>query len=118
MSRRGMRRLTGALAANVRSYERSFVLIDRLQGFRLDDEPVRGSIETSNGQQLCDTPAAIDACNVNDQMNGQGDRFADAPMRQSNVRGEHAMRQPRQRLVGGVRVDRAEAAEVAGVEGL
>ena len=39
-------------------------------------------------------------------------------MRQSNVRGEHAVRQSRQRLLRRVRMDSAQAALVAGVERL
>src|SRR6476646_2942640 len=51
-------------------------------------------------------------------MDGQSDGFADASMRQSDVRREDAVRQSRQRLVGGVCVDRAQASEVTGIEGL
>src|SRR4051794_11365639 len=80
-SRRGTKRTTGAAVANISSYERSFAGVDRLQRLGLEDEPVGCSIEASNGQKLCDTSAAVDTCNVNDQMNGEGDRFADAPMR-------------------------------------
>src|SRR3954451_6058679 len=61
---RGTTRSTGATIANIWSYERSFVGIDRLQRFRLEDEPVGWSIETSNRQKLCDASAAVDACNV------------------------------------------------------
>src|SRR3954471_7569804 len=111
-------RSTGATIANVWSYERPFAGIDRLQRFRLEDEAVGWSIEASNGQKLCNAAPAVDACNVNDHVDGQCDRFADASMRQTDIRGQHAMREPRQGLVGGVRVDRAEASEVAGVEGL
>src|SRR6185295_1354269 len=51
-------------------------------------------------------------------MDGQGDSLADASVRQSDVRREDAVRQSRQRLVGGVCVDRAQASEVTGIEGL
>jgi hypothetical protein len=92
--------------------------IDRLQRFRLEDEAVGWSIEASNGQKLGNAAPAVDACNVNDHVDGQGDGFADASMRQPDVRGQHAMREPRQGLVGRIRMDRAEASEVTGVEGL
>ena len=51
-------------------------------------------------------------------MNRQRDGLPRAPMRQADVRGQHAVREPRQRLLGGVRVDRRQAAEMAGVERL
>jgi hypothetical protein len=43
---------------------------------------------------------------------------ADAAVWQTDVRGQHAMGEPRQRLLSRVRVDRAEASEVAGIERL
>ena len=51
-------------------------------------------------------------------MDGQGDGFADAAMGQAHVGGQDAMRQARQRLLGGIRVNRAEASEMARVERL
>ena len=41
-------RYRGATVANVRSYERSFGGVDRLQGLRLEDEPVSRSIESTH----------------------------------------------------------------------
>src|SRR3954447_15434687 len=115
---RGTTGSTGATIANIWSYERSLTGIDRLQRFRLEDEAVGWSIEASNGQKLVNAAPAVDACNVNDHVDGQGDGFAYASMRQPDVRGQHAMREPRQGLVGGIRMDRTEASEVTGVEGL
>src|SRR5437870_12302951 len=48
MHRRGTTPLRGGRVANVRSYERSFGGVDRLQGFRLQDEPVSRSIESTH----------------------------------------------------------------------
>src|SRR5437868_5095854 len=109
---RGTTRSTGATIANIWSYERSLTGIDRLQRFRLENEAVGWSIEASNGQKLGNAAPAVDACNVNDHVDGQCDRFADASMRQPDIRSQHAMRELRQGLVGGVRVNRAEASEV------
>src|SRR3954468_10517032 len=89
---RGTTRSTGATIANIWSYERSFAGIDRLQRFGLQDEAVGWSIEASNGQKLRNVTQAVDACNVDDHVDGQGNRFADAAMRQTDVRGQHAMR--------------------------
>ena len=60
----------------------------------------------------------VDARDVHDQVDGEGDRLARAAMRQADIRRQHAVREARQRLLGGVRVNRAQAAEMAGVERL
>src|SRR4029077_2624567 len=88
----GTRRLTGAAVANVRSYERSLDGVDRLQGFRLEDEPVGRPVEPTYRQELRHASLAIDTGNVDDQVDGQRDGFADASMRQSDVGCQHAMR--------------------------
>src|SRR4029453_13953944 len=51
-------------------------------------------------------------------MNRQRDRFPRASMPQADVRGEHTMREARQRLFGVIRVDRRHAPQVPGFEGL
>src|SRR5581483_11041708 len=104
--------------ACVWSYERSFGGVDGLERFRLEDEPIGRSIEAPNGQELRHAAASVDACNVHDQVDRQSDGFADASVRQSDVRREDAMRHSRQCLVGGVCVDRAQASKVTGIEGL
>src|SRR3954452_22929072 len=48
MHRRGTTPLRVTTVANVRSYERSFRGVDRLHGFRLEDEPVSRSIESTD----------------------------------------------------------------------
>src|SRR5215216_4389727 len=51
-------------------------------------------------------------------MDCQRNGFPRAPMRQSDVSGQHTMREPRKRLFGVVRVDRRHASKMTGVEGL
>src|SRR4051794_10128327 len=52
MRRRGTMPLWGATVANVWSYERSFGGVDRLQGLRLEDEPVSRSIESTHRKEF------------------------------------------------------------------
>ena len=49
-------------------------------------------------------------------MNRQSDGLPRASMRQSDVSGQHTVREPCQRLFGVVRMDRRHAPEMAGVE--
>src|SRR5687767_5424688 len=51
-------------------------------------------------------------------MDRQRDGFPRASMRETDVCGQHTMREPRQRLFGVVRMDRGHAPEMAGVESL
>src|SRR3954454_23927383 len=51
-------------------------------------------------------------------MDRESDGFADAVMRQPHVGGQYTVSQSRQRLLAGVRVDRAEASEVPSVQRL
>src|SRR5438067_13886213 len=81
--------------ACARSYERSFGGVDRLERFRLEDEPIGRSIEAPNGEELRHAAASIDACNVHDQVDRQSDGLADASVWQSDVRREDAVRHPR-----------------------
>ena len=45
------------------------------------------------GQHFGDAPAPIDAREVDDEMNGQRDRFPRAAMRQPHVGGQHTVRE-------------------------
>ena len=85
---------------------------------RLQEEPVRRRVVPANRQQLGHLAASIDARDVRHDLNGERDRLTRAPMRQSHVGGQDAMRQPRQGLLGGVRVNRAHAAEMPSVQRL
>ena len=69
--------------------------------------PLRGLIERA--QSLGE---------VRDDLNRQGNGLARASMRQSYIGGEHTMRQAGQCLFGGVRMNRAHAAEMTGIERL
>ena len=51
-------------------------------------------------------------------MNRQRNRLARAPVRQADIGRQDAMRQARECLLGGVRVDGAQAAEMARVQRL
>src|SRR5262249_35098961 len=53
---------------------------------------------------------------MNHQMNRERYRFASAPMRQTDVRSEHTVRESGKGLLGAVGVDRREASEVTSVE--
>src|SRR5207237_942755 len=68
--------------------------------------------------ELRDPTLAAVAGNVRDQVDGKRDCFARAGVRQPDVSGQDAVRKPRERLLGGVRVDGAEAAEMTCVERL
>ncbi len=61
---------------------------------------------------------AIDAGDVHDDVNRERDRLADATMRETHVRREHAVRQTREGLLGRVCMDGAGAPEMAGVQRL
>ena len=65
-----------------------------------------------------DSTTSVDARDVHDQMDRERDGLARAAMGQPDIGRQHAVREARERLLGGVRVDRAQAAEVAGVERL
>jgi hypothetical protein len=67
---------------------------------------------------LRNSASACDARDVDDHVKRERDRFADAAMRQADVGGQHAVRQPRQRLLRRVRVDRRQAAEMPRVQRL
>ena len=83
-----------------------------------DVEAIGARIVPAHFDHARDATVALRPGDVDDEMNGQRDGFADAAMRKPDVGGQDAVRQARQRLLGGVRVNRAEAAEMAGVERL
>ena len=85
---------------------------------RLQQRTGRPSRRSRGRQQLGHGAASTDAGDVRTTVDGQRDRLTRAPMRQADVGGQDAMRQPRQCLLGGVRVNRAQAAEMAGVQRL
>src|SRR5688572_21733811 len=85
---------------------------------RLQEEPIRLSVVSTNRQQFGYPAAAIDPSDVRNDLNSQRDRLTYAPVRQAHVRGQHTVRQSGQRLLGRVRMDRAHAAEMTGVERL
>jgi hypothetical protein len=60
----------------------------------------------------------VHAREVDHLVDREGDRFAHAVARQFDIRGQHAVRHADQRLVWGIRMDRAETSQVAGVERL
>src|SRR5262245_153345 len=55
---------------------------------------------------------------MDDDVYRKGNGLPDAVVRQAGIRGQDAMREARQRLVRGVRVDGRQAALMSGVEGL
>ena len=59
-----------------------------------------------------------DARDVDDEMNRERNRLTGAPVRKTNIGRQDTVRQARERLLRGVRVDGAQAAEMAGVERL
>ena len=61
---------------------------------------------------------AVDTRDMHDEMDRERDGFTGTAMRKSDVGREHTMRQPRERLLSGVRMDRAQAAEMSGVQRL
>src|SRR5207249_6140516 len=62
--------------------------------------------------------APVDPRQVDNEMNGQRDRLANAVMRQADVGRQHAMRKTHQCLFRGVRMNRAQTSEMAGIERL
>ena len=85
---------------------------------RLEQEPISVSIVPAHAHDLGDSAVAIDASDVHDHVNRERDRFASASMREADIRGQDAMREARECLLGRVRMDCAHAPEMARVEGL
>src|SRR4051794_38537258 len=84
----------------------------------VDDEPIVLRIVNPYADNFSNYPSTVQTRQVNDQMDGQRDGLSGAPMRQADVRGQDAVREPRQGLLGGVRVDRRQTAEMPGVQRL
>lgn len=71
-----------------------------------------------NGHDFRHSTAASNAIDVDDDVNGQGDRFTCALVWKPDVGRQDAVRQAHECLLGGVRMDRAERALMAGVQRL
>ena len=85
---------------------------------RFKQEPIALNVVTAHCRDLCNAPVSANSPDVHDKVNCQSDGFSNAPVRQSHVRGQHTVRQTCEGLFCGVRVDRAETAEVPGVQRL
>ena len=89
-----------------------------IQQPRFKEEPIALNVVTAHCRDLCHATVSANSPDVHDKVNRQSDGFSDAPVRQTHVRGQHTVRQTREGLLRGVRVDRAEAAEMPGVQRL
>ena len=76
------------------------------------------NVVTAHCRDLCNAPVSANSPDVHDKVNRQSDGFSDTPVRQPHVRGQHTVRQTCEGLLRGIRVDRAETAEVPGVQRL
>lgn len=76
------------------------------------------NVVTAHCHDLCHATVSAKSPDVYDKVNRQSDGFSDTPVRQSHVRGQHTVRQTCEGLFRGIRVDRAETAEVPGVQRL
>ena len=56
---------------------------------RLQEEPIRLSVVSTNRQQFGYLATAIDPSDVRNDLNSQRDRLPCAPVRQAHVRGQH-----------------------------
>ena len=69
-----------------------------------------------NVDELSHDALPVETGDVHNEMDRQRNGFARAPMRQSHIRQKDAVREPRQRLLCGVRVYRTQTAQVASVQ--
>ena len=76
------------------------------------------NVVTAHCHDLCHATVSAKSPDVYDKVNRQSDGFSDTPVRQSHVRGQHTVRQTCEGLFRGIRVDRAETAEVPGIQRL
>jgi hypothetical protein len=83
-----------------------------------EHEPIVASLVPADVHDLSDPAPPFEPGDVDDDVDRKGDGFADASMWQPDVRGQHAVREPSERLFGGVRMNRAEGSEVPRVESL
>src|SRR5581483_7148792 len=75
----------GAAIDESASYDHSFVCAKPLTRERLHDELVLVRIITTDGHDLGHCPAAVDARQVHNQVDGERDCLTGASMRQSDV---------------------------------
>ena len=85
---------------------------------RVQHESICVAVVSSDDCQLAHLTPTLDTGDVHNQVNGERNRLANAPMRQADIRGQNAVRKTCQRLLGGIRVNRAQASEMTGVERL
>jgi hypothetical protein len=85
---------------------------------RFKQEPIAWNVVTADCRDLCDAPVSANSPDVHDKVTRQSECFSDTPERQPHGRGQHTARQPCEGLLRGMRVDRAESAEVPGVQRL
>ena len=95
---------------------RSPLVCELVREARLEHEPIRFSIVPAHVDDLRNSAVAIDTGNVHDHVNRERDCFASTSMREADIRRQDAMRKAREGLFGGVRVDCAQRALVAGVQ--
>src|SRR5262245_29188375 len=81
-----------------------------------EQKAVGVSVIAAHMHDLGHLAMTIDTRDVDDNVNCERDRLADTPVWQSDVGGEHAVRESRECLFGRVRVNRAQTAEVPCVE--
>jgi len=76
------------------------------------------NVVTADCRDLCNAPVSANSPDVHDKVNRESDGFSDTAVRQPHVCGQHTVRQACEGLFRGIRVDRAETAEVPGVQRL
>jgi hypothetical protein len=89
-----------------------------IQKPRIKQEPIGLTVVPAYCCDLCDVAVSSNSPDMHDEMDRKSNGFANAPVRQSNVRCQYAMGKAREGLFCGVRVNRAETAEVSGVQSL
>ncbi len=89
-----------------------------LQMHPIHDEPVIAVVVVADSEKLGDTPVAAITCDVHHMVNRQRNRFPRAAVRQADVGGQHAVPEPRQRLLRCVGVNGAETAKMPRVQRL
>src|SRR5687767_8860104 len=78
----------------------------------------RFAARSSNAEYLDDTTAFAYALDVDHHLDGDPNRLTNARVWQPDIRHQDAVRQPGQSLLGGIRVNRAEAPQMTGIERL
>src|SRR5262245_39190415 len=85
---------------------------------RFKQEPIGLNVVPAHSSDLCDAAVSSNAPDVHDEVNRKTVCFGYTRMRTPDVRCQYAVGQACQGLFCGVRVDRAETAEVSGVQRL